>query len=101
MAAVAEQARADNLGSASAAIWLPDSVLYGEDLSAASRDRLMADTASNHAHGDRTAAQLAAEGFPCTAADGVITTVAAEMHAERSAARTITITSVRRPSRSV
>jgi hypothetical protein len=97
----AEQARPDDLDSASADLWLPGGVVHGEDLSAASQDGLMADMASIHAHGDRTAAQLASESFPCTAADAVMAAVAAGMHAERSAARTITITSVRRPSRSV
>ena len=51
--------------------------------------------------GENIAADAVSVTGESTAADAVIATVAAEMHAERSAARTITITSVRRPSRSV
>jgi hypothetical protein len=98
---VAEQAHADDLGSASADLWLPDGVVRGENLGAASQDGLMADTASIRGHDDRTAAQLAAESFPCTASDAVMASVAAGTHTERSAARTITTISIRRPGRSV
>jgi hypothetical protein len=41
----------------------------------ASRDSDVADTPRAHAAGDRTAAQLAAESFPCTVADAVMTAV--------------------------
>jgi hypothetical protein len=40
-------------------------------LTAARRDTVTADTAGAHASSDRTAAQLAAESFPCTTADGI------------------------------
>jgi hypothetical protein len=43
---------------------------------AASRDSDAADMARAHAAGDRTAAQLAAESFPCTATDAVMTAAA-------------------------
>jgi hypothetical protein len=103
VATAAEQARADDLGSISADLSLPDGIAHGENLSAASQDGLMADTASIHAHGDRTAAQLAAESFPCAAADAVMAAVAARTHGERPTPRTITSASVsvRRPGRSV
>ncbi len=67
----AEQARADDLDRVSTDFSLPHDIVPGEYLYAADQDTLMADTASAHASGDRTAAQLAAESFPCTAADAV------------------------------
>jgi hypothetical protein len=97
----AERGHAYDLGGVSADLRLPDGAVHGDSLSSASEDGLMTDTASLHAHGDRTAAQLAAESFPCTAADAVTAAVAAGTHAERSAARTITTANVRRPGRSV
>jgi hypothetical protein len=42
-----------------------------EDLRAAHRETRTADTAGAHASADRSAAQLAAESFTCTAADGI------------------------------
>ena len=94
----AEQARADDLGSASADPSLADDIVHSEHLAAASQDGLMADTASGSASSDRTAAQLAAESFPCTVTDAVMAT--AGTHAGQSAARTITVPHSRHPSRS-
>ncbi|MDQ2874548.1 MAG: hypothetical protein M3Y33_06990, partial [Actinomycetota bacterium] len=42
-----------------------------EDLRAARHERGSADAAGAHALADRSAAQLAAESFPCSAADGI------------------------------
>ena len=66
----AERTRADDLGSASAASF-PGGIAHGEYLTAAAQDRLTADTAAAHAAGDRSATRLAAESFPCTAANAV------------------------------
>lgn len=46
-------------------------VMQSEQVAAVGRDQLAAATVSAHAPGDRTAAQLATECFPCTAADAV------------------------------
>ena len=45
--------------------------MHREYVTAAAQDRLTADTAAAHAAGDRSATRLAAESFPCTAADAV------------------------------
>ena len=68
MATRAERARAADLGRAAAAASARQST---NGLTAARRDTLVADTAGAHASADRTAAQLAAESFPCTTADGI------------------------------
>ena len=67
-AARAERARAADLDRAAAAASPRQSA---NGLTAARRDTLIADTAGAHASADRTAAQLAAESFPCTTADGI------------------------------
>ncbi len=67
-AARAERARAADLDRAAAAASPRQSA---NGLTAARRDTLTADTAGAHASADRTAAQLAAESFPCTTADGI------------------------------
>ncbi len=95
----AERTRADDLGSASAAS-VPGGVAHGEYLIAASQDRLTADTAAAHAAGDRSATRLAAESFPCTAADAVTATATGTIQAAPSAARTNTTVQIRRPGRS-
>jgi hypothetical protein len=69
--AAAGRGRADDLNSAFAAPLLSDGVLRSEHVTAASKDKLIANTASARASGDRAAAQLAAESFPCTATDAV------------------------------
>jgi len=63
----AERVRAADLDRASAAA----SATQSNGLTAARRDTMIADTAGAHASADRTAAQLAAESFPCTTADGI------------------------------
>ena len=90
----AERARAADLGHASA-----DSArARTRDLTAARRDTQVADTAGAHASSDRTAAQLAAESFPCTAADGVRAAITGRLQQpERSPARTAAVTNTRRP----
>jgi hypothetical protein len=66
------------------------------EFSAASRDSDAADMTGARASGDRTAAQLAAESFPCTAADAVMT--AAVSH---SPVRRIAVQNVRQRGHSV
>lgn len=68
VAARAERARAADLNRAAAATSPRQSA---NGLTAARRDTVTADTAGAHASADRTAAQLAAESFPCTTADGI------------------------------
>ena len=64
---------------------------------AASRDSDAADMTRARGSGDRTAAQLAAESFPCTAADAVMTVAAAS----RSPVRGIAVQNVRQRGHSV
>jgi len=101
VAAGAERARADDLDHVSSAPSPPDDVLCSELLDAASQDKLNADTADAHAFSDRTAAQLAAESFPSTAADAVIAAVSSRSQAGGPAARTAVPHRVRQSSRSV
>jgi hypothetical protein len=93
----AEPARADDLHRVSPDLSLPHDIVRGEHLNAADQDRLIADAASAHAPGDRTAVQLAAESFPCTAADAV----RGDTAAGRSPVRRIEARNVRRPGHSV
>jgi len=95
----AERTRADDLGSASAASFR-DGLAYGEYLTAAAQDRLTADTAAAHAAGDRNVTRLAAESFPCTAADAVTAAANGAIQASPSAARANTTVQIRRPGRS-
>ena len=95
----AERTRADDLGSASAAS-VPGGIVHGEYLTAAAQDRLTADTAAAHAAGDRSATRLAAESFPCTAADAVTAAATGTIQAAPSAARANTTVQIRRPGRS-
>jgi hypothetical protein len=95
----AERTRADDLGSASAAS-LPSGTARGEYLTAAAQDRLTADTAAAHASGDRSATQLAAESFPCTAADAVTAAATGAIQVAPSAAQAHTTAQIRRPGRS-
>ena len=85
----AERARAADLGHASAA---RSARVRTQDLTAACRDTQLADTADAHASADRTAAQLAAENFPHTAADGIRATITGRLQPERSPARTAAVT---------
>jgi hypothetical protein len=68
VAARAERARAADLDGAAAATSPRRSA---KRLTAPRCDTVTADTAGAHAFADRTAAQLAAESFPCTTADGI------------------------------
>src|SRR5690242_11539432 len=95
----AERTRADDLGSASAAS-VPGGIVHGEYLTAAAQDRLAADTAAAHAAGDRRATRLAAESFPCTAADAVAAAATGAIQAAPSDVRANTTMHIRRPGRS-
>lgn len=101
VAAGAERARADDPGYVPVAPSPAGDVIQGEQLAAASQDKLSVDTAGVHGSSQRTAAQLAAESFPCTAADGVMAAAAAGTRAGRPGIRTITTTSIRQPGRSL
>ena len=95
MADGAERARAADLGHASAAQSARERT---QDLTAARRDTQVAETAGAHASSDRTAAQLAAESFPRTAADGIRAAITGQLQQpERSPARTAAVTDTRRP----
>jgi probable F420-dependent oxidoreductase len=86
VAASAERARSSALGGAVdvPVTWTVDE--RAEGLTAARRDSGTAEAARAHAAGDRTAAQLAAESFPVTAADAVTATAAGRlMNAARRA----------------
>ena len=94
----AERTRADDLGSAPAASF-PGGVARGEYLTAAAQDRLTAGTAAAHAAGDRSATRLAAESFPCTAADAVTAAATGAIQMAPSAVQANTIVHIRRPGR--
>ena len=69
-----------------------------ENLTAAWRETRIADTAGAHALDDRSAAQLAAESFPCTAADGVRAAAAGSLpQPARPPVRAATARNVMRP----
>ncbi len=99
MAWGAERTRADDLSSASAAS-APGGIVQGEYLTAAAQDRLTANTAAAHAAGDRSAIRLAAESFPCTAADAVAAAATGAIQAAPSADRANTTVQIRPPGRS-
>ena len=89
----AERARAADLGHASAA---QSARNRNQDLTAARRDTQVADAADAHASADRTAARLAAESFPHTAADGIRAAVTGRLHQPgRSPARSVAVTDTR------
>jgi hypothetical protein len=71
VAAGAERARAADLDRAAGTVAGHSGSERAEDLRAARREGRIADTAGAHASADRSAAQLAAESFPCTTADGI------------------------------
>jgi hypothetical protein len=95
----AERTRADDLGNALTAS-VPGGMAHGEYLTAAAQDRLTADAAAAHAAGDRSATRLAAESFPCTAADAVTAAATGAIQAAPPAARADTAAHIRRPGRS-
>ena len=93
LAGDAERARAAGLGHASAAQSARD---RNQDLTAARRETRVADTADAYASADRTAARLAAESFPHTAADAVRAAVTGRLHQPgRSPARSVAVTDTR------
>jgi hypothetical protein len=96
----AERTRADDPGSASAAS-VPGGVAHGEYLTAAAQDRLTVGTAESHADGGRNATRLAAESFPCTAADAVTAAATGAIQMAPSAIRANTTAQIRRPGRPV
>ena len=85
----AERIRADDLGNASAASF-PGGIVHGEYVTAAAA----------HAAGDRSATRLAAESFPCTAANAVTAAATGTIQAAPSVARANTAMQIRRPGRS-
>ncbi len=94
-AARAERARAADLDRAAAT---HSASQRAEDLMAARRDTMIADSAGAHASADRTAAQLAAESFPCTAADGIRAAVSGRLQQPApSPARTAAAQNAPRP----
>ena len=93
LAAAAECARAADLGHAAAA---PSARAEASDLKAARRDTRAADTAGAHAAADRTAARLAAESFPYTAADGIRAAAAGQLQPAQSADHTAVVQNTRR-----
>ena len=95
IAARAERARAADLDHAAAS---HSARQRADALAAAGRDTMIADTASAHASADRTAAQLAAESFPYTTADGIRAAVNGRLQQPApSPARTAAVHNAPRP----
>ena len=95
IAARAERARAADLDHAAAS---HSARQRANALAAAGRDTMIADTASAHASADRTAAQLAAESFPYTTADGIRAAVNGRLQQPApSPARTAAVHNAPRP----
>ena len=95
IAARAERARAADLDHAAAS---HSARQHANGLTAAGRDTMIADTAGAHASADRTAAQLAAESFPCTTADGIRAAVNGRLQQPApSPARTAAVHNAPRP----
>jgi hypothetical protein len=92
LAATAERARAADLGRAAADL---SERAGAADLKAARRDGASADTPTAHTAADRSAARLAAESFPCTAADGIRAAAAGRLQASRAAGRTAAVQNTR------
>jgi hypothetical protein len=93
VAAAAERTRAADLGHAAAA---PSVRVRAGDLEAARHDTVTAETAGAHASADRTAAQLPAESFPCTAADGIRAAAAERLLPSLFPDRTAGVQNIRR-----
>jgi hypothetical protein len=99
VAADAERARAADLDRAAGMAAHGSGSERAEDLRAARSESRVAETSSGHTLADRSAAQLAAESFPRTAADGI--RAAANGSLQRSArppAPAATVHNVRGPS---
>jgi hypothetical protein len=95
VAAGTERVRADDPGSVAAGPSPRDGIMYSEHFAPASNDGLSIDTAS--VPGGRTAAQLASESFPCTAADAVMAAASSATQGAQSSRRIVTVDGVRRP----
>ena len=93
LAMAAERARAADLGHAAIS---PSASVHAEDLTAARLDTLTAGTASAGASADRTAARLAAECFPHTAADGIRAAAAGRLQPAQAADRVTSVRDARR-----
>jgi hypothetical protein len=96
IAAGAEQERAFDLDQAAAAPVRPAGAGDGH-MEHAGQEKLTADTATAHAAGDKSAAHLAAESFPCSASDAVGTARTAPADSGQPRPRTLTVQNVRRP----
>jgi hypothetical protein len=90
--AAAERGRAEDLGHAATA---PSARGRAGDLQAARSDTLAADIAGAYAPSDRTVAQLAAESFPCTVADGIRAAAAGRLQPAAAAVRTAAVQNAR------
>ena len=99
IAAGAERDRALDLDRAAAAPVMHDGERV-RDLEEADQEKLAADTASAHASADKSAAQLAAESFPCTVSDAVHAAATSSPQEGQARARTLTVHSIRQPGRS-
>jgi hypothetical protein len=99
MAAGAERARAAGPGNASA-VAPRGGDMHGEYLTESAQDKATADTAAAHDAADRSAALLAAESFPCTAADAVTAAATGGIQAGPAAPRADTTVRIPRPGRS-
>jgi hypothetical protein len=94
-AARAERAHASDLDRAAAS---HSARQHANGLAAAGRDTMIADTAAAHASADRTAARVAAESFPCTAADGIRAAVKGRLQQPaQSPTRTTAVRNAPRP----
>jgi hypothetical protein len=93
LAAAAERARAADLGDAAAASSVR---VRAGDLNAARRDTLATDMASAYASADRSAARLAAESFPHTAAEGIRAAATGRLQPAQATGRTATVQNTRR-----
>ena len=94
-AARAERARAAGVDRAAAS---HSASQRTDALTAARRDTMIADTAGAHASANRTTAQLAAESFPCTAAEGIRAAVSGRLQQPvQSSARTAAAQNAPRP----
>jgi hypothetical protein len=98
VAAGAERARAADLDRATGMAADSSGGERAEDLRAACRESRIADTSGAHALADRSAAQLAAESFPCTAADGIRAATSGSLqHPARPPAPAAAVHNVRGP----
>jgi hypothetical protein len=95
LAAAAERTRPTGLGHAAATRSVRVQAGFVE---APRHDALTAEIVGAHASAERTAAQLAAESFPCTAADGIRAAAADRLQPSMSADRTTSVHDAQRVS---